>query len=374
MVGLGTWLRVFAGVGLLLANGFFVTTEFAMTRVRQFAHEEFTGHRGLERAWEMTERLEVYLSGCQVGITICSVGLGFVAEPAFSAVIAELFGFVGIGGGGTGGSHGALAIVVSLAVINVLHVVVGEQAPTYLGVERTKFVAKYGGPMLYLWTKLMYPIIIFSDRVAKILLGLFGVTITRSWTEGEEGDATDASSRGQLRREMGELLSSQSVPPERREEVLAAFEIGELPVADVMVSLGEAVSLYTDTPTPDSIQRMQANPQYGRFPLFDGTPDEGPLAADRFVGVVYASSVLTNVDSLQSGREDLRDVAAPPTTVHADTTVADVIDHLQAENAELAVVTRGREAVGIVTATDAFESITGQLEDPMDSTVVTNDD
>jgi CBS domain containing-hemolysin-like protein len=75
MVDFATALRLVSGIVLLLSNGFFVTTEFALTRVRQFSEDEFQGG-GLERAWEMTERLEIYLSGCQVGITISSVGLG----------------------------------------------------------------------------------------------------------------------------------------------------------------------------------------------------------------------------------------------------------------------------------------------------------
>ena len=76
-ISLVTWARLFGGVALLLGNSFFVTTEFAMTRVRQFETEAFFGNgRGLERAWNMTERLEIFLTGCQVGITICSVGRG----------------------------------------------------------------------------------------------------------------------------------------------------------------------------------------------------------------------------------------------------------------------------------------------------------
>ena len=75
-------MRPVGGVLLLLWNGFFVTTEFAMTWVHQFSREEFTGDPGPERAWEMTERLETFLSGCQVGITACSVGLGVEDEGA----------------------------------------------------------------------------------------------------------------------------------------------------------------------------------------------------------------------------------------------------------------------------------------------------
>jgi CBS domain containing-hemolysin-like protein len=172
-----TWIRLFGGVALLLGNSFFVTTEFAMTRVRQFEREEFLGSgRGLKRAWDMTDRLEIFLTGCQVGITICSVGLGVVAEPAVTAVVGPLLGAVGISGGG----HTTLSVILALTVVNLLHVIVGEQAPTYLGIERSKFVAGYGSRPLYAWTKLMYPVIIAADWVAKGLLGLFGVEITRS--------------------------------------------------------------------------------------------------------------------------------------------------------------------------------------------------
>jgi len=88
MVTLETGLRLVGGVFLLVASGYFVTTEFAMTRVRQFDESEFTGSAGLERAWAMTDRLEIYLSGCQLGITVSSVGLGVVAE--------RLLGLVGV--------------------------------------------------------------------------------------------------------------------------------------------------------------------------------------------------------------------------------------------------------------------------------------
>src|SRR6056297_3783335 len=153
MVALDTVLRVAGGGLLLLGNGYFVTIEFAMTRVRQFTEEEFRGTTGLEHAWEMTDRLEIFLSGCQLGITICSVGLGVVAEPALATLLSPALALTGVE------SHAAAALV-SLAIINLLHVVVGEQAPTYLGIERTKFVAKYGSTPLYYWTKLFSPVIV----------------------------------------------------------------------------------------------------------------------------------------------------------------------------------------------------------------------
>lgn len=98
----------------------------------------------------MTERLAIYLSGCQPGITICSVGLGIVAAPALAAVLSPLLGLFGLEA--TGAGHGALPGIIALAVINLLHVLVGEQGPTYLGIECPKFVMKHGAPLLYWWT------------------------------------------------------------------------------------------------------------------------------------------------------------------------------------------------------------------------------
>lgn len=350
-----TYLRLIAGVGLLLGNGFFVTTEFALTRVRQFPESEFQG-RGLELAWRMTERLEIYLSGCQVGITICSIGLGVVAEPATAAVMDQLFGVIGVSPG-TGAGHSSLAIVVGFALINMLHVIVGEQAPTYLGIERTKFVAKYGAPPLYAWTKLMSPAIVVADRLAKALLGVFGVEIGRSWTEAEleEGEIT----RGELRKRMGDELAQLDLPEERRQEVISALDIDQIEVADIMVDRDAIVAVRTSDDVETTVDRMARSP-HGRFPVVGETLDE-------FYGVLYTPDVLGELDALDDGTIDFRDLATPPMTVDPHTAVAEVIDEFQAESQELALVTdEDGSVVGLVTATDAFEEIIGELEDPRD--------
>ncbi|QOS11157.1 DUF21/CBS domain protein [Haloferax gibbonsii] len=364
MVGVETALRLGGGLVLLLANAFFVVSEFAMTRVPQFDESAFEGSRGLELAWEMTERLEVYLSGCQVGITIASVGLGVVAEPAVAAT------FDAVLGGGSAGSHTSLSVGLALVVINLSHVVLGEQVPTYLGVERSRTVAKYTAPVLYGWTKLMYPVIVVADWLAKRLLSLVGVEITRSWQEAEideeeDGDGSAGEgprlSRGEVRSQMGDILAQGSLPEDRREEVLNALRIGELPVRDVMVPADRVVALSVDASTDESLERIRANPQHSRFPLVGDSLDD-------VRGVVYAPTVLSNIDRLQSGDRRLEDIAAPPLSVLSDLSVSDLIDRFQAENQELAMVRdpEGGSVVGLVTASDAFESITGQLYDPLD--------
>jgi CBS domain containing-hemolysin-like protein len=356
MVDFGVVLRLFAGIALLLSNGFFVTTEFALTRVRQFPESEFRD-AGLDRAWEMTERLEIYLSGCQLGITISSIGLGVVGEPAFAAVLDPVMRWIGFGAGDPGG-HTAASVIAAFALINLLHVVVGEQAPTYLGIERTKFVARYGGPLLYWWTKVMSPVIVLADRVAKWLLGLFGVDISRSWTEAEaEGDSVPET-RGEVRRLMGDALSNAGLSDDRQEEVLKALDIGEITVSEVMIDREDIVAVSTETDLETNLDRMGRSP-HTRFPLVGDSLEE-------FHGIVYTPAVIRHRTDLEQGTLDLRDLATPPMTASVDTVVSDLIDMFQAENQELALVLEQGSVVGLVTATDAFEVITGQLEDPLD--------
>ena len=377
MSTLGQALGLLAGVVLLLGNAFFVVSEFAMTRVRQFDESEFQGNRGLERAWEMTEELEIYLSGCQVGITICSVGLGFVAEPALAAVLdpaVKAAGLGGLFGGGGEGGHTALAVALALLVINLLHIVVGEQSPTYLGVERSKTVCKYCAYPLYLWATVMKPVILVADRIAKAILRVFGVSIERSWADEEMEEGAESSARSDARRQMGEQLSGLGLSGERKEEVLAAIDIDRMTIYDVMVPAEEIVTLRADASFEENLETMR-EASLSRFPLV------GDSLRD-FRGVVYAPAVIRELDALRDGNTTLEDVAAPPMTVEAGEDVADTIDRFQEESQELALVTGGSpeneepleavdadadEVIGLVTATDCFETITGELHDPLDA-------
>jgi CBS domain containing-hemolysin-like protein len=357
-VDFATLVRLILGFVLLLSNGFFVTTEFALTRVRQFSEEEFQ-KGGLARAWKMTERLEIYLSGCQVGITVSSVGLGIVAEPALATVFDPILASLGIVSA-QGAGHTGAAVAAAFALTSLLHVIIGEQAPTYLGIERTKFVAKYGAPLLYWWTKIMSPVIILSDRIAKALLRLFGVDISRSWTEEEiEGEGEQPSTRGEVRRQMGDSLANVDMSEERREEVINALDIGMIEVGDVMVDREDVVAVSTEDDLETNVQRMAGSPHV-RFPLIGEDVSE-------FYGTVYTPKVLGRLQNDGGEPIDFRELSTEPMTVSSDVVVSDLIDRFQAENQELAlVVDETDEVVGLVTATDAFEQITGDLEDPMD--------
>jgi CBS domain containing-hemolysin-like protein len=128
------------------------------------------------------------------------------------------------------------------------------------------------------------------------------------------------------------------------------------------------VALTTSQSVEEAFETVRANPQFSRFPLFEGTDVGEKVDPAAFVGVVHTPAVLRDLDDLLDGTDDRRDVASPPTTVTADTVISEVIDQFQAEHSELALVLdAGGEVVGLVTASDAFEAITGDLGDPLDA-------
>jgi CBS domain containing-hemolysin-like protein len=358
MSPLELWIRLLAGLGLIVTNGFFVAIEFALTRARQFTEAEFVGdgNRGLERAWEMTQNLELYLTTCQVGITASSIAVGIVAEPALAAMFEPWFAGSRLAGVGAGA-------LIAFLIINLVHLTHGEQTPTYLGVERSRFVCRYGAAPLYWFHYAISPIITLGDAVAKGTLKLFGVEMTGAWLETE----TDViQTRADLRTRLGSVLEEGDLPEDRYEEVMNALDIGEQPVRSVMIPADDIVALSTAVDAGENFQRMADHP-HTRYPLV------GDELTD-FEGIVYFPILARHREQLASDDLDFTEFAAPPMTLSPDVDVSDAIDQFQAERQELALVIEDGQVVGMVTITDLLESVMGDIEDPIDAELPADDD
>ena len=340
--------RLLAGVALILANGFFVAIEFGLTRARQYSEEEFM-EAGLERAWNMTDRLEIYLTSCQVGITASSIAVGIVAEPALAALFAPAFGGTFLASVGAGA-------ILAFLIINLLHLTHGEQTPTYLGVERSKQVCRYGATPLYYFAKAISPLIKLGDGVAKWTLSLFGVEMTGAWQETE---ADVIETRGDLHKELSSVLDESGLPKERRQEVMNALVVGDVPVRGIMVPREEIVVLSTTDSVEEIRETIEEYP-HSRLPLVGENLED-------FHGIIYLPSIVNRFEALTEGEIGIEDLATSPMRLPAHEEVSDAIDLFQAEHQELAFVEdQEGEIVGLLTATDAFEEVMGELEDPMD--------
>jgi CBS domain containing-hemolysin-like protein len=348
MGGIEITARLLAGVALILANGFFVAIEFGLTRARQYSKEEFM-EAGLERAWNMTDRLEIYLTSCQVGITASSIAVGIVAEPALAALFAPVFGGTFLASVGAGA-------ILAFLIINLLHLTHGEQTPTYLGVERSKQVCRYGATPLYYFAKAISPLIKLGDGVAKWTLSLFGVEMTGAWQETE---ADVIETRGDLHKELSSVLDESGLPKERRQEVMNALVVGDVPVRGIMVPREEIVVLSTTDSVAEIRETIEEYP-HSRFPLVGENLED-------FRGIIYLPSIVNRFEALTEGEIGIEDLATSPMRLPAHEEVSDAIDLFQAEHQELAFVEdQEGEIVGLLTATDAFEEVMGELEDPMD--------
>lgn len=288
------------------------------------------------------------LTTCQVGITASSIAVGIVAEPALAALFEPYFANTALASVGAGA-------IIALAIINLLHLTHGEQTPTYLGVERSRMVCRYGASPLYWFNWLISPLITFGDWIAKGTLKLFGVEMTGAWLETEE---EVLETRAQLRNRLDSLLDEGEIPEKRRKEVLNALDADELSISEIMVPAEDIVSISLTASVKANLEQIR-NASHTRFPLV------GEELTD-FHGIVYAPSIIDHFENLKQGTVTFEEIAAPPMTLTAETNVSDAFDQFQTERQAVALVLQDGEVVGLLTATDALEAVMGELEDPLD--------
>lgn len=341
--------RLVAGVILVAGNAVFVLTEFALTRARQVGADAFDETPALRRAWAMTEELEIYLTGCQLGISTMSVLLGVVAEPGVTALLRPAAELVGL----EGTTLSVTSVATSVILINLVHKIWGEQAPTYFGVEAPVKAARFGAPVLYVWTKALYPLVMLGDGLAKATLRMIGVEITRSWV-----DAGESPDPGRARQAVLDALVEAKIPRDRRDEVLSTFDLDRIPTGDIMIPRDDLAVLERDAPMQHNVERMGRTAKT-RYPLVGADLDD-------VIGIIYTPIVFRELERLQRGHLTLADVAVEPLWVDAEMPVSELIDAMQRAGQELALVRQDGTLAGAVTITDAFECIAGDVTDPTD--------
>ena len=179
--------------------------------------------------------------------------------------------------------------------------------------------------------------------------------MTGAWLEAEEDTI---ETRAQLRNRLSSILERGELSGERHEEVLGALEAGTTEVRNVMVDESDISFLSTEASVEENLRRVSET-SHTRYPLVGSDLEE-------VVGIVYVPSIVDRIEELKSGEVTFEEIAVPPMTISADTTVSDAIDQLQAEHQELALILSEENVVGLLTVTDALETVMGELEDPFD--------
>ncbi|WP_366944605.1 hemolysin family protein [Methylobacterium sp.] len=342
----------------MLANGFFVAAEFALvsvrkSRVAELVSERRTHARSLQRA---TDHLDAYLAATQLGITISSLALGWVGEPALAHLIVPALGFLPEPVGTTA-AH-TIAVVISFVLITSMHIVLGELAPKSLALQRSERTALAVVRPLGVFLFVFRPAILFLNGLGNGIVRLFGLQAGHG--EGSLHSTAELNLLVQASQEAGLIREAQ------QEAVQRIFSIGERRVRDIMTPRHEVEWVDADEDR-EAILRSVRECDHAQLVVSRSEVDE-------IVGVVRKQDLLNQL--LDGKSVDVLAVTQPPIVVHESMSILAVLETFQAKPVRMAVVVDEYGSLeGIVTQTDLLEAIAGNIPEVGDEpNVVERDD
>lgn len=343
-----TILSVVAVLVLVLVNGFFVAAEFALVRVGKHEMVEL-GNRGNRRAQRVLVQLDdlsEYLSACQFGITLASLGIGFLGEPAVASLFEPALGeWLGHAAGV------AVAIAIAYVMITAVHITVGEQVPKIFAIVRPEVVALRIARPLSIFARTMRPFIRGLDGASNGMLRGLGIDPDAA----QQHDATPSELRAMIQA----ARSGGSLDDGEAGMLSGVFNLHEQQVREVMTPIPAVVTVDVSETVEEGMRRCITS---GHTRLLV-TEDHDP---DRVVGIVHANQLAKRL--LDVGPSALlAGISKEATIVPESRPVDDVLADLQRDHASMAVVADeyGR-VLGIVTVEDIVEEIVGEIVDETD--------
>ncbi|NLX54698.1 MAG: HlyC/CorC family transporter [Planctomycetaceae bacterium] len=333
--------------GMVLFNAFFVAAEFGLVKVRGSRLEELAkeGKPFASTACWLGARLDTSLSACQLGITIGSLGLGWVGEPAFAGLLKPAFVALGVT------SPTALrtsTIVVAFTIITALHLIIGEQAPKIYAIRRPESVAIWCAVPLKVFYVLSYPFLMALTLTTSWVLRLVGIESTSE----EDVPHSEAEIRALVRQSHihGELTRAE------HRLIHAIFEFDDMICRRVMVPRRDAVFLDVEQSFIECLEIINRT-KHSRYPLCEDS-------LERVVGIVHVKDLVGVDPNLPV---DLRKFARPPHHVPETMPMSQLLRHFQRTHQLMAlVVDEYGTIVGVVTLENVMEQIVGSVEDEFD--------
>jgi putative hemolysin len=335
---------------LVLGNAFFVAAEFSLVTVRRTRLEELAAKKvlGVGAAEIAVRRLDDMIAATQLGITMMSLALGWVGEPALARVIEPWFSFVPARWG-VFAAHGVATALAFLA-ITFLHVVVGELAPKTVAIRVPDVVAIRVAAPLLAFERVFRPFIALMNGAGNRLVRLMGFTPTGHGSvhsvEELQLIVEDVSEAGKMSADQAELLQN-------------AFRLPKKCVRDSMVKLDDAVMLEYRL-NPDQVLSALQDSVHTRFPVYDGE-------RTRVVGIVNAKDLFAIYAT--SGLVNLEDAMYPTTWSPSERSITEQLKEFRRIRRQMAVVIDDSGTpIGIITLEDIVEELVGDIEDEHDLT------
>ncbi|MBI3270436.1 MAG: DUF21 domain-containing protein [Planctomycetes bacterium] len=331
---------------LVLLNGFFVLAEFALVKVRATRVQELArgGSAKAELAALMLRHLDQYLSASQLGITLASLGLGWVGEPAFAHLLEPLLELPGVWPKVV--SHVA-SVTVAFILITSLHIVIGEQAPKMVAIRKPEWAALFSARPLYWFHRIFYVLnwaLHHSSGVVLRLLGIQGTSEMEMAHSEEELHMILASSHEQGAFTLSRLLMMENI-----------LDFGELKVQDIMVPREKVVALPLENTWAQNLETVKKF-LHSRYPVTKGGPE-------KVVGFVHVKDIAL-ASGAAAGPVDLAKIKRPVLYVDVQLHCEDLLKHFHGTHSHLALVRDADEKyVGLVTLEDVVEELVGTIRD-----------
>ncbi len=329
----------------VFANAFFVAAEFALVKVRhtQLETRAKKGEKRADIAMQVTAQLDAYLSATQLGITLASLGLGWLGEPTVAVLIAPLLELVGIQSEAV--VH-AISLTTAFLTITILHIVVGELAPKSLAIQRAEWVSLNVAAPMRAFYFITYPFLFVLNELSNLTLRLIGVPPIQS--------AEGALSAEEIRL----VVAGGQLEPQKRELMERALQATDRPVRSVMVPRVDMETVSLDDPPEAMMETLRIN-GFSRMPVIE---ENDP---DKVAGYVYMKDLLLGEGLPAGGIAALRrDVLFVP----ENRTVGDVLEDFKRTHIPIAIVVDEYGGTsGLVTMEDILEEIVGELQDELDA-------
>lgn len=325
-------------VALILINGFFVASEFALVKVRHSRLEELAeaGSRRAAATQDILRRLDFYLAASQLGITVASLALGWVGEPVVAGVLSGPLTSLGL----DAGLIGIISVAVGFLLITALHIAFGEQVPKMLAIARPESWAMFVSPGLRVFSVVAHPAIVLLNRVSNLTVRVLGVDPAALKEEAIHSDQ-------ELQLMLAVSGEHGLLDPIEQELAANALELGDRSAAEIMTPR-VSVDALADTLTLGQARAIAVHSGHDRLPVYRETIDD-------ITGVVEWRDLYRSDDEAWAGRA--RPVPYVPETASASLALA----RMRTAGTEMAVVVdEYGGTAGIITLRTFFEQVAGQ--------------
>ncbi len=351
----GVAWRLGATLLLVVINGFFVAAEFALVTVRRARVVELAeeGRFTARMAKHVLDHLDQYLSACQLGITLASLVLGALGEPAVSTVVTSAAAWLDIEVDPTSPWLRWTSLVIAFTTITILHMTLGEQAPKMWALQHAQPATLGVALPLRLFTLVFWPFIVFVNKVSNGLLIAIGID--------PEAAHEHIPTRGELQRALDLSAQAGHIPEQGRALVDNVLRAIDMQVRHIVVPRINVVLLSLNAPA-DANMKLMRRSGHSRYPLCE-------KELDSIVGFVHTRDIFTRgVSSLTNA--ELRQLARPALLVPDTWPLGELIGKLQSSRSHVAVVIdEYGAALGLAFLEDALEEIVGPIADEFDEAV-----